>query len=58
MGKLLRHKKAKPEELFFGGKGVIIPMPFGQPSTDPSPTPSNVSPKQPGPPKPKPEGTA
>jgi len=56
MGKLLRHKKAKPEELFFGGKGVIIPMPFGQPSTDPSPTPSNVSPKQPGPPKP--EGTA
>ncbi len=37
MGKFLGYRKAKPGELFFGGKGLIIPRPL--PSTPPEPTP-------------------
>ncbi len=55
MGKFLGRKKAKPGEPFFGGRGIIIPNPFGSQSTKPLPTPSSESqPKQPEPAKPEP----
>ncbi len=51
MGKLLPHRKARPGELFFGGKGVIIPMarPASIPVRTQNPSSGEPPPKQPEP---------
>ncbi len=40
MGKFLGYRKARPGELFLGGKGVIIPMPLPSTLTEPTQEPS------------------